>query len=110
MKSAPRCPDCGVATGAMHEDLCCVACCSQTGLQRRDCGHSGSACGTAWTGYRPGEFECAEWGWYSVLRAGDGYVRVSEGEPGACLDLNRLHEDALWSPERARWVRVDQGC
>lgn len=95
MSSSPhqrpsRCPDCDVPAGQCHLDGCDVARCMTTGLQRL--GHGPCDCAPdIWTGTWPGKAECNEFGW-----------TYGPGLPY----LNRLHTQAVWSPEKKRWIRI----
>lgn len=94
------CHDCGVSIGGEHGDMCDVARCLHTGLQRLSCGGEDADgvhdCGAAvHDGHWPGERECAEYGWY--LHFGDHIMP----------DVNRLIYDGVWDRERGRWVPKD---
>jgi hypothetical protein len=109
-----NCPDCAVAPGERHDGGCDVARCLATGQQRLQCDgrdegypHADHDCGTdVWTGEWPGDVECREFGWWVQDRCaeGMGWVPCAADAPGATEDLNRLAQDARWSPEQARWV------
>lgn len=119
------CPDCGAGIGGEHRDICDVARCLVTGMQRLMCdgwhvtespddpGFSNSvSCGQdAWTGLWPGEAECAEYGWHAFFRAprpGEQYgawERCGPDHPDAVPDLNRLVIECRWDRESGRWVR-----
>jgi hypothetical protein len=106
--SETNCPDCAVTPGQPHEDGCDVARCLVDGGQRLQCGRAAAHnCGQdVWTGEWPGDAECREFGWWVQDRCSEGlgWVPCAPNAPGATEDLNRLHRDARWSPERARWV------
>jgi hypothetical protein len=62
-----------------------------------------------WTGLWPGEAECVEFGWFSRWdKDQDRWVQCGADHPEAGPDLNRLHPfhgEAVWSPEKRRWVK-----
>lgn len=90
-----NCPDCSVSPGDLHLNRCDVARCADTGLQRSDCPHSGTACNTRWTGRWPGEAQCFEYGF--VIDRGPGDRPFP--------DLNRLYTECDWDPNQQRMVR-----
>jgi hypothetical protein len=101
-----ECPDCGVWPGREHDENCDVARCMATGRQRLSC-FGGHDCGQdVWTGEWPGDVECREFGWWVQDRCaeGMGWLPCAPDDPGAVEDLNRLSRDAVWSPERRRWL------
>jgi hypothetical protein len=123
-----HCPDCGVAPNDPHTDHCDVARCLASGGQRLQCELDVSVleelfhapvqkaaphdCGQdVWTGEWPGVAECVEFGWYSYFREpapGERYgewVRRDANHRLARADLNRLHLEAVWDPERRRFVQ-----
>ncbi|WP_410658343.1 hypothetical protein [Amycolatopsis sp. lyj-112] len=88
----PLCPDCHAEIGHVHHELCDVARCLATGLQRL--GHDFETCQCppdTWSGLWPGEAECLEFGWL-----------YGPGLP----DLNRLMTNATWDPVAHRWIRL----
>ena len=100
-----RCPDCGVATGTLHNAGCDIERCPDCGGQYISCGCHGTDNRIPWTGEWPGKRECREFGWYAKLVPGvPGWVPCAPDDPGAHEDLNRLHIDAVWSCERQRFV------
>ena len=120
MSDLPNCPDCAVEPGMAHDEGCDVARCLFTGWQRLMCGGNHQDMGVAgppyrvgvakcgqqvWTGRWPGDAECEEFGWWTVLVAGQGWKRVPAGTPGALHDLNRLVTDARWDHQAGRWVQ-----
>ncbi|MGH9095594.1 MAG: hypothetical protein ACRDXE_10575 [Acidimicrobiales bacterium] len=125
---SPTCPDCGAAIGAEHRETCDVARCLATGGQRLMCGVAVIAFGAGatadvlfvaaephdcgydtWTGYWPGDAECAEYGWWvtmaSVRNSADGFVRTTDDDPDRTPDLNRIPLECTWDPGARRWVR-----
>lgn len=127
---APRnCPDCGAHIGDPHDSGCDVARCLATGGQRLMCelddgilaelfgipvsnGQPGHHCGhQVWTGLWPGVAECREFGWYSFLQPPEPgvqygqWIRCEPDDPRGSEDLNRLHIEARWDPEQARFVQ-----
>jgi len=84
------CPDCSAAVGHPHHKDCDVTRCLRTGLGRFGC-EGGHDCGSdVWTGEWPGTQECIEYGFVLTYP-----------------DLNRLHAEASWDPDRGRWVKSD---
>ena len=57
-----------------------------------------------WTGVWPGEAECIEFGWYSRMTP-SGWQPCGKDDPDAGPDLNRLHAEATWDADAARFVR-----
>jgi hypothetical protein len=107
-----NCPDCQVGVGVEHSDGCDVARCMDDGGQRLACGvfretrHAGCCGDDTWSGYWPGVLECEEFGWWSMMVPGLGWVQVPEGTEGAVHDLNRLVLEGVWDREARRWQRV----
>lgn len=103
------CPDCGVGPGELHADGCDVERCPYCGCQLGSCFCPASDQGVPdddrmpWTGEWPGVAECREFGWYAKRVEGKGWVPCEADEPGACEDLNRLHD-----PKEARWDRANK--
>lgn len=58
-----------------------------------------------WTGVWPGEEECIEYGWYSRMVPGRGWVACESDHPDASPDLNRLAVEAKWDQKQRRYVR-----
>jgi hypothetical protein len=102
-----NCPDCGVPPGSKHEDECDVERCPSCGRQlvSCDCPEDLVINRLPWTGTWPGEAECREFGWFSKLVPGVGWVACEEDDPAAEPDLSRLFKDAEWSPLEGRFVR-----
>lgn len=105
-KEETLCPDCGVKPGEKHLDFCDVERCPACGGQCISCG-----CGDdshermAWTGEWPGVAECREFGWYSKMVPGQGWISCDKDEPGASENLNRLYIDARWDTDKRRFVK-----
>jgi len=89
------CPSCYVPVASLHTDLCSLARCAFTGLQRYGCGHRTDRCRTLWTGRLPGEAECHEYGFYARLGS-SGWERCPADHPGAMPDFNRLYAECRW--------------
>jgi hypothetical protein len=108
------CPGCGVAPGELHADGCDIERCPYCGSQLISCLCPASEQGVPaddcmpWTGEWPGVSECREFGWYAKRVEGKGWVRCESEEPGACEDLNRLHDpkEARWDRSNKRFVRA----
>lgn len=100
------CPDCGVNPGELHNDWCDVERCPNCGGQLISCVCEGDfvKARLPWTGEWPGVMECREFGWYSKMVAGKGWVRCKKDDPGATEDLNRLEKEAKWNKEQGRFV------
>ncbi len=86
----PSCPDCYVGIGQAHLEGCDVARCLATGLQRLGHARSCRCPRDIWTGRRPGQAECEQFGWM-----------LGPGLP----DLNRLVTTATWDATAHRWIR-----
>ena len=101
------CPDCGVSPGLYHSSGCDVEPCPICGHQALscDCEWNDSTKRIPWTGIWPGKIECQEFGWYTKMVEGIGWVSCDKDDPEASEDLNRLHTDATWDAERQRWVK-----
>ncbi|MFB7424774.1 hypothetical protein ACFC0K_16025 [Streptomyces hydrogenans] len=87
------CPDCSAAPGSLHDERCCVARCSITGLPRGDCHLT---CNTVWTGHWPGTAECFEVGWIVPD------ITSITGNP--MPDLNRLYAEYVWDNALQRMI------
>lgn len=101
------CRDCGVGPGEFHKGDCDIEQCPYCGGQLVSCGCRGTPPlddRMAWTGVWPGVAECREFGWYSRLVPGMGWVPCSADEQGAVEDLNRLHAEARWDRTEKRFV------
>ena len=59
-----------------------------------------------WTGEWPGKAECREFGLYSKLVIGVGWVPCDKDEPGASENLNRLYDDCYWDKEAQRFYKI----
>jgi hypothetical protein len=95
-KTVPAaCNDCGAETGTEHLEVCDVARCLVTGLQRLMCGADHECGRDVWTGAWPGAAECVEYGWPMFPRA----------SPEELPDLNRLIMQARWDQQARRWRR-----
>ena len=79
-----------------------------------ECGHQLISCDCQeidgdermpWSGEWPGLAACREFGWYSKLVPGKGWVGCEKSDPEATEDLNRLHMEAVWDKNVKRWVR-----
>jgi hypothetical protein len=101
------CPGCGVPAGQPHEGDCEEEQCPACGFQKLSCG-----CGRVipdaermpWPGWLPGVAECREYGLWSKLVPGRGWVPCRADEPGAYEDLLRLVAESRWDREKRRWV------
>jgi hypothetical protein len=105
--SSDRCPDCGVGAGEFHRPGCDIEQCPYCGRQLIACGCKRTPPlddRMPWTGVWPGVAECREFGWYSQLVPGTGWVPCRGDEPGAVEDLNRLQVMARWDRDRKRFV------
>jgi hypothetical protein len=106
--TSDNCPDCGVGPGEFHSTDCDVQQCPYCGRQLISC-----PCRRKpplvdrmpWSGLWPGVAECQEFGWFSRLTPGKGWMPCEADEPGAVEDLNRLHTEARWDREEKRFVR-----
>src|ERR1051326_6028777 len=105
--ASDTCGDCGVAPGQVHERDCDVERCPYCGGQLVSC-----ECPRKpplddripWTGGWPGVRECREFGWYSRLVPGKGWIPCGADEPGATEDLNRLRMEARWDRREKKFV------
>jgi hypothetical protein len=108
-----HCPDCGAKPGQMHEKGCDVERCPACGHQLIGCDCSlglVKALGRMpWTGEWPGDAECREYGWYTVLVPEEGWVSCPKGTPGATEDLSRLVAEGVWDRETRRFERPKAG-
>lgn len=95
------CPSCYVTVGSLHTDLCDLARCAFTGMQRSGCGHSTDRCRTLWTGRLPGEAECHEYGFYARLGS-SGWESCPADHPDAMPDFNRLYTECRWDAQAQR--------
>lgn len=104
MATEEYCPDCGVAPGELHQQGCDIERCPECGGQMLmdDCELTVPR--LPWTGEWPGKAECREFGWYSKMEPGQGWVPCDKDEPGAHENLNRLAIDAVWSKEQGRYI------
>lgn len=94
-----NCPDCDVEPNEPHLEGCDVERCATCGGQKISCDCEP----LPWTGEWPGVAECREFGWYCVMRPGEGWVRCGKDDPGATEDLNRLAWDAIWDSKTRTW-------
>lgn len=105
------CPHCGAAPGTLHDNGCRMEVCP-------DCGkfkyvacicHQGNGFRIPWRGEWPGKRECREFGWWARIVPGvPGWVPCGPNEPGACEDLNRLLDEAVWDRGQLRWLKVNE--
>ena len=116
-----NCHDCGAKTGENHKPGCDTERCPACGGQAMMCLTTSPCCGKIvascceevieenelipWTGIWPGVEECREFGWYSKMVAGKGWVECDKDDPEASENLNRLHVDAVWSRKEKRFVK-----
>lgn len=88
----PRnCPDCAVEPGKNHVSGCDVERCAICDGQAISCGHDefNSVPETVWTGWWPGELECAERNMFSHMVPGkNGWHKCGPADEGASPDLN----------------------
>jgi len=102
-----RCPDCAAQPGMLHKLGCDVEKCPECGWQYISCdcpAEETTAPRLLWSGEWPGIRECREFGWYSKLVSGRGWVSCDKSEPGASESLNRLAVDATWDKEKGRYI------
>jgi hypothetical protein len=97
------CPDCSAKPGGNHAHGCDVERCPACGGQRLSCTCQTRRRPLPWSGEWPGVMECREFGWYSFLYPGRGWIRCAKDHPGATEDLNRLYVDARWDAQRGRF-------
>lgn len=111
--SEPTCPGCEAEIGEYHTDLCDIARCAETGLQRsagcygaRGCrARRGANCRSRWTGAFPGAVEAHEYGLYCL--AFPPYPPCAPGTPGSMEDLNTLLRLCWWDRAARRWRLKD---
>ena len=103
------CPDCCVMVGELHAKGCDIERCPDCGYPWFGCSHRPENLAyprIPWTGERPGDTECAEFGWYAILDPeAPGWIACEPGTPGSTPDINRLYKEAAWDPKQARFVR-----
>jgi len=112
--SDPACPSCEVAIGEFHTDLCDVARCAETGLQRsagcrgvHGCrNRPGADCRTRWSGECPGAAEAREYGLFCLARP--PYEPCEPGADGSMEDINTLHRLCVWDRAAGRWRLKDE--
>jgi hypothetical protein len=97
------CPDCAVNPGENHLPGCDVERCPACGGQRLSCDCRTRRKPLPWSGEWPGVVECRQFGWYSFMCPGRGWVRCAKDHPEASEDLNRLYVDARWDAKRGRF-------
>lgn len=101
-----NCPDCGVRPGQQHKDYCDVERCPECGRQLLSCScKEFTRPRLPWTGTWPGVKECQEFGWYSKLVPGVGWLKCDKDDPDASEDLNRLYFDAKWDKDKGCFVK-----
>lgn len=116
------CHDCGAKPGEPHQDGCDMARCLITGQQLIQCGgeeheykgrwygeHDGDCGHDIWTGESNGCAECREYDFWCYWQEPSGspygkWIPCAADHPKAREDLNRLHTDCVWDPEKTRWV------
>lgn len=107
-----NCPQCGAAPGTLHENSCRWEVCPDCGkllIIACICGHKATGIRVPWQGGYPGQRECREYGWWSRRVPGvSGWVPCGPNDRGACTDLNRLQEEAVWDKDQQRWVRIEE--
>jgi len=105
MKEFNTCPDCGVNIGEYHQNGCDVERCPECGGQMLGCDCEISMPRIIWDGNWPGVKECQEFGWYSKMVPGYGWVECAKEDDGASEDLNRLVSSCKWDKNLARFVK-----
>jgi len=101
------CPDCGVDVGEIHNPGCDMETCPECGGQYLGCECRSKLQRLIWTGESRGKLECREFGWYSKMVKGSGWVSCDKNDVGASENLNRLHKDAIWSKDYGRFILQD---
>jgi hypothetical protein len=117
----PACPHCGARRGKLHEPGCEGEGCPYCGGQLLKClviGCAASGKSTSWPpadddrfrwdGFRRGEKECLEFGWFAkrVFEGGScRWVPCAKDDPDVEMcDYNRLAFEAVWSRRLKRFV------
>lgn len=104
-KEKECCNDCQAKPGENHLDGCDVERCGECGGQFISCCcKEPSERRVPWSGEWPGTKECREFGWYCFFIKGVGWIECNKDNPKGTEDLNRLHRDAVWNKEKAKFV------
>lgn len=106
MGKCTTCPDCGVENGNLHRESCDVERCPDCGGQMLSCDCEGDIQmpRILWDGNWPGVIECQEFGWYSKMVPGRGWVECEKNDRGASENLNKLVMETVWDKGKARFV------
>lgn len=111
--SKKLCPDCGVKPGETHMDGCDVERCPECGGQVLSCDCEWEYYTQLkypripWSGQWPLEAEAIEydfWCYWGPDNGENGWVRCDKDHPMARPNLNRVYEECIWDPEKARMV------
>lgn len=91
---AGKCYLCSVAIDEMHLEGCGIARCSKCGLQAIGCGCDNWWDVDLWSGFYPGDIECARLGYW--CKFDNGWKTCDESDPNAVPDLNKYIQLVVW--------------
>lgn len=101
------CPDCSVAIGESHQNVCGISRCKIHGVQLVTCQlieESDECLPTLFDGYFPGTKEATERGWHVYQNHDNKWDKCSSDHPDSTPDINRVMKELNWDSQLEKYV------